>query len=99
MTFFTDSIRRRDWPTTGILRPTGDDDLFLKYSADSVFEQINFGEPAPTLKSAGVDKFDPAGMSGGGIWSDSRPQDGKLWHPTPKLLGIEYAVNRKHGWM
>jgi len=100
MACFTGTIPRNEWPTESVSRPLAQDaELFVRFDSDVELEQIDFREPTPRLKQAHLGTYEPAGMSGGGIWGDSRPREDKLWTPETPLLGIATSVHKKGGWM
>lgn len=100
MAFFTGTLSRESWPTESSNREIVDDaELFIRFEENAPCERINFGEATPSLNATDLAPFRPAGMSGGGIWSDSRPRGTEIWSPQPLLLAIQSSVSVKAKWM
>ena len=77
------------WPREGFQRVIASDaDLFVHFDGNSQLEYVKFRESYTRLAKTDLKPI-LDGISGGGIWLDSRPNAERIWYPRPLLGGIQ----------
>ena len=97
----TAAIPFDSWPTKGLsTRPRSDeDDVFFHFDKKAKIERLRFEETRTQTSEEFHDDFEFRGISGGGMWLDNRPTDDQVWHPRPKLIGVQSSISRSGQWL
>jgi len=86
------------WPTEGIENQTIEErDIFIDFDPDGNM----FTSPPNTVDISPADSMqcpELPGISGGGIWL-LESEEGLIWTPSVKLIGIQHSVFKKDQWM
>jgi len=86
------------WPTEGIETQTIEErDIFIDFDPDGNM----FTSPPNTVDISPADSMqcpELPGISGGGIWL-WESEEGVIWKPSIKLIGIQHSALKKDQWM
>lgn len=92
------TLPMEEWPTEGIENQTIEGrDIFIDFDPDGDM----FTSPPNTVDISPEDSMqcpELAGISGGGIWL-LESEEGSIWKPFVKLIGIQHRVFKRNQWM
>ena len=92
----TVSISASRWKSKSFERPASSErDLFLEHDPGNTMDLLhasNAGNTPPKIEMSPPDVF---GMSGGAIWL-KRAEQGLVWCPSLRLIGVQVSWNTEH---
>ena len=98
--YFSPTLARKQWPTSGFRRALHvKHEFFLVFDEQAQLEHLDFQEFGSKPTVVDCTHLSLQGVSGGGIWLDSRPNHADVWSPQPKLVGIQSSINQKGKWL
>ena len=94
-TFLSQTLRLREWPTSGTLSPPDvGRDVFVNFEPENRLRPLPAAGAGASLPAVDGSPPPPPGMSGGGIWLMRAAEEEGVWRSRTLLCGIQSMLLR-----